>query len=324
MTMTAVSYDNPFTSLHEVGPLTDLPTTNVSISVHSDDAEALNLLQVYLDEIGAIPLLTASQERELAERVAEGDEVARKQLIEANLRLVVHVAKRYQGMGLPLVDLISAGNIGLLYAVKKFDVKRAVRFSTYAAWWIRQTIQRAIDDESRTIRKPAYWLRATRQLVQHRQDLAHELGRDPLCCELAVSTGKGLEIVERMLLHDQAPLSLDGLRVHSVHSLTLLELLADTRAPDPMAQTCEQETTATLSTELEHLLSALSPRERQVVLLRFGFDGEGSRGLAEIGRTLGVTRERCRQLLKSAIEKMRLSPHASVLRSAFVEHQQAS
>jgi RNA polymerase sigma factor (sigma-70 family) len=227
-------------------------------------------------------------------------------------------------MGLSLLDLISAGNVGLLHAVDLFDAERGFRFSTYAAHWIKQTIGRALDCESRTIRKPTHFLLALRHLKEQEHDLMHTLGREVLSHELATSTGTHREMIGHLLEHDHPTFSLDALLVGTTHECTLLSLLADGCTPDPLEQTCQQERADALSRGLALLLSCLSSRERQVVILRFGLDGGGERVFAEIGRTLGMSHERSRQLLTSAFAKMRASKHAPVLRSAWLEQQQAS
>jgi RNA polymerase sigma factor (sigma-70 family) len=318
MTTSAVSSDTPFTSIREIGHLTGLPPVGLT-HANQEEEETLDLLQVYFQEVGTIPLLTASQEREFAALCQCGDEAARTRLIEANLRLVVHIAKRYQDKGVPLADLISAGNIGLVSAASKFDGEKGVRFSTYAASWIKQTIERALDDESRTIRKPASWLVTLHELLQQQHALAQELGRDPHSHELAAYTGKRVDVVERLLEQDHLTLSLDGLRGRATDDLILLEVLHDKHASDPLALLCEQEQATTLSRELELLLACLSSRERAVVILCFGLDGNGERGFVEMGRTPGLSHARSHQLLTSAFEKMRMSPSASDLRSAFVD-----
>jgi RNA polymerase primary sigma factor len=257
-------------------------------------------LDLYLKEISSIPLLTSVLENELAQRVAAGDIEARKKMIVSNLRLVVNIAKKYVNRGLPLLDLIEEGNLGLIKAVDKFDHKRGTRFSTYASWWIRQAITRAIADQGRTIRLPVHitdliskWLRASRQLAQ-------ELGRRPTVSEIAASMRIPEEKVKAIAKLAQQPTSLEA-PVCEIDQGQLSDLLADINVVSPidkLDENLQQE-------EIIKLLDHLREKERETLILRFGLRDGVPQTLEQIGTAFGLTRERVRQIEAEAITKLR-------------------
>jgi len=262
-------------------------------------------IDLYLKEISSIPLLNAALENELAQRVAAGDAEARKKMIVSNLRLVVNIAKKYVGRGLPLLDLIEEGNLGLIKAVDKFDHKRGTRFSTYASWWIRQAITRAIADQGRTIRLPVHitdliskWLRASRQLAQ-------ELGRRPTVSEIAASMGIPEEKVKRIAKLAQQPASLET-PVCEPDQGQLSDLLADINVVSPIDKLDED----LQREEIIRLLDHLREKERETIILRFGLRDGVPQTLEEIGTAFGLTRERVRQIEAEAITKLRKIIHA--------------
>ena len=257
-------------------------------------------IDLYLKEIGNIPLLTAVQEKELGQMVALGDVEARKKMIVSNLRLVVNMAKKYVGRGLPLQDLIEEGNVGLIRAVDRFDHKRGTRFSTYASWWIRQSITRAIADQGRTIRLPVHvtdlinkWLRVSRKLAQ-------ELGRRPTISEIANNMGISEEKVKGIARLAQQPTSLETPVCESDQG-QLYDLLADISVVSPVEKLDEN----LQREEVIRLLAHLREKERETLILRFGLRDGIPQTLEEIGNTFGLTRERVRQIEVEAIEKLR-------------------
>jgi len=262
---------------------------------HSSDS-----IDLYLKIISSIPILTADQEKKLARKVSYGDPEARKKMIESNLRLVVSIAKRYVGRGLPLLDLIEEGNLGLIKAVDKFDHNRGTRFSTYASWWIKQAITRSISDQGRTIRLPVHvtdliskWLRVSRQLAQ-------KLGRKPTILEIAVEMGISEEKVKRIAKLAQQPTSLET-PVCEVDHGQLSDLLADINAVSPFDELYEE----LQREEVIKLLDHLRENERETLILRFGLRDGVQRTLEEIGKVFGLTRERVRQIEGEAIIKLR-------------------
>lgn len=264
------------------------------------------VLAHYLEEMGRLPLLSAEEEHTLARLVAfHNDQEARRRLVEANLRLVVHVAKRFQGLGLPLADLIQEGNLGLLRAVEKYDPAKGTRFSTYAVFWIRQKLYRAIVAQSRMIRLPDYLYAQLRQMERACSLTAEQQSEPPTCAELAARTRISEERITLLQQTAQHTLSLDA-PISSHEDITLGDTIADegTPAPEDVALSAAQQHTR--SAQLTRLLGILTERERAAVILRFGLDDEGTeRSLAEIGRHLHICRERARQLLESALQKLR-------------------
>jgi RNA polymerase primary sigma factor len=254
----------------------------------------------YLQDIGSLQLLAAEEERHLAIQVKAGDEQARCRFLEANLKLVVSVAKRYQGRGLPLEDLIQEGNLGLLRAVEKFDETRGYKFSTYAFWWIRQAITRAIADQGRTIRLPVHLGVKLNRLKGVSLRLQQELGREPTSKELAERMGISVEQVQELLKARLEPVSLD-VPLHEDHNLDLHDVIEDRTMlapPDVMSHLA-------LTELVEDVLKRLTERERAVLSLRYGLADGHSRTLAEVGEALQVTRERIRQIEARALDKLR-------------------
>ena len=256
-------------------------------------------LKLYVRQIGDGPLLTAQEERELARRKDAGDEAAKRRLIECNLRLVMSITRNYTKAGVPLLDLIQEGNLGLIRAVEKFDYKMGYKLSTYATWWIRQAVTRALADQGRTIRLPVHVAEQTRKVLRARRILAQKLNRDPEVPEIAKEAGFTPERVQELLDLIQDPVSLetpvgDGESVYS-------DLIEDTKSDRP-----DDATTKMLrSRELAGALRRLSPRMRRVLALRFGLDGESPQTLEQVGLGLGITRERVRQLESRALRELR-------------------
>ncbi len=280
-------------------------------NVQSSDAGESDAVMTYLREIGRVPMITHEREIDLAQRIEKGDRTAQKQFILANLRLVVSIAKRYVGRGLTLLDLIQEGNIGLIRAVQRYDWRRGHRFSTHATWWIRQAISRAVADKGRTIRLPVYVNTALNRIRRERQRLLQELGREPTELELAEATG--LDPIRMVELQSApgAPVSLE-LPVGEDEEQELGDVLADTESASPE----DLATTQTLKDEVQRVLeSVLTPRERLVLQLRFGLNNSQAHPLEQVGRELGITRERVRQIEAGALAKLRQPPVLERLRS---------
>lgn len=258
-------------------------------------------LQIYLREIGQIPLLEEAEERELGKRIAAGDESARERLAEGNLRLVVSLAKHYVGRGVQLLDLIQEGNMGLMHAAEKYDYTKENRFSTYASWWIKEAMQRAIDQQSREIRVPVHVAENMKRVQKAAKELQQELGRDAAPEEIAKKLGNLTEEdVKNILTYLQNPVSLET-PVGEDGENSLEDMVEDKREATPeeaMNVLVEQE-------EVKELLEQLSDREQQVIRLRYGLGNEKTHTLEEIGDILGVTRERVRQIEARAMEKLR-------------------
>ena len=262
---------------------------------------AADPLKTYVRQIGSGPLLTRDEERELARRKDAGDDDARKRLIESNLRLVMSVARNYSRADVPLLDLIQEGNLGLMRAVEKFDYKLGFKLSTYATWWIRQAITRALVDQGRTIRLPLHVAEDVRKLLRSRRQLAQKLNREPNLRELAKEAKLPEERVRDLLLLIDTPVSLDS-PVGDGESL-YGDLLEDARAPAPLELTADKAR----ADELRAALATLEPRLQRVVTLRFGLDGDAPYTLDDIGADVGVTRERVRQLETRALRQLRLA-----------------
>ncbi|HEX6970877.1 MAG TPA: RNA polymerase sigma factor RpoD [Limnochordia bacterium] len=257
-------------------------------------------VRMYLKEIGRVPLLTAEEEVELAKRIEQGDETARRRLVEANLRLVVSIAKRYVGRGMLLLDLIQEGNLGLIKAVEKFDYRKGFKFSTYATWWIRQAITRAIADQARTIRIPVHMVETINKLIRVERQLVQELGRQPTPEEIAEQMEIPVERVREIQKISQEPVSLET-PIGEEEDSHLGDFIPDDEAPAP----AEAASFRMLKEQLEDVLDTLTSREERVLRLRFGLHDGRPRTLEEVGQVFGVTRERIRQIEAKALRKLR-------------------
>ena len=257
-------------------------------------------VRMYLKEIGKVPLLTAEEEIELAQRMEEGDTAAKKRLCEANLRLVVSIAKRYVGRGMLFLDLIQEGNLGLIKAVEKFDYRKGYKFSTYATWWIRQAITRAIADQARTIRIPVHMVETINKLIRVSRQLLQEYGREPLPEEIAEEMGIPEEKVREIIKIAQEPVSLET-PIGEEEDSHLGDFIPDDDAPAP----AEAAAFTLLKEQLMSVLSTLTPREEMVLKLRFGLEDGRARTLEEVGKEFKVTRERIRQIEAKALRKLR-------------------
>ena len=257
-------------------------------------------VRMYLKEIGKVPLLNAAEEIEIAQRMAEGDQEAKRQLAEANLRLVVSVAKRYVGRGMLFLDLIQEGNLGLIKAVEKFDYRKGYKFSTYATWWIRQAITRAIADQARTIRIPVHMVETINKLIRVNRQLLQEYGREPRPDEIAREMGITEEKVREIIKVAQEPVSLET-PIGEEEDSHLGDFIPDEDAPAP----AEVAAFTLLKEQLMEVLDTLTPREEKVLRLRFGLDDGKARTLEEVGREFNVTRERIRQIEAKALRKLR-------------------
>ena len=257
-------------------------------------------VRMYLKEIGRVPLFSAEEVVELAIRMEQGDEEAKKKLAEANLRLVVSIAKRYVGRGMLFLDLIQEGNLGLIKAVEKFDYGKGFKFSTYATWWIRQAITRAIADQARTIRIPVHMVETINKLIRVSRQLLQELGRDPTPEEIAAAMEIPVERVREIQKVAQEPVSLET-PIGEEEDSHLGDFIEDEDAPAP----AEAASYILLKEQLESVLDTLTPREEKVLRLRFGLDDGRSRTLEEVGQEFGVTRERIRQIEAKALRKLR-------------------
>jgi RNA polymerase primary sigma factor len=266
-------------------------------------------LQLFLKDVGKVDLLTAAQEVELAKRIERGDHRAKQEMVEANLRLVVSIAKKYRNQGLPFLDLIQEGTIGLVRAAEKFDHRKGFKFSTYATWWIRQAVARALADKARTIRMPVHIVEKLNKIVRTERKLRGELGREPLACEIAFELELDPDEVETIRRSSQPPVSLEK-PVGDEEESEFGHFLTDENEalPDEVA---EEELR---KAALRRVLASLSPRERRVLELRYGLDGEHPRTLDEVGRTFNVTRERIRQIENQSLKKLRALADAQALK----------
>ncbi len=292
-------------AIPDVDPLPDVAEEEIDISV----PEGISIddpVRMYLKEIGKVPLLTADEEIELAKRMEQGDEEAKKRLSEANLRLVVSIAKRYVGRGMLFLDLIQEGNLGLIKAVEKFDYRKGYKFSTYATWWIRQAITRAIADQARTIRIPVHMVETINKLIRVSRQLLQEYGREPQPEEIAEVMGIPEDKVREIIKIAQEPVSLET-PIGEEEDSHLGDFIPDDDAPAP----ADAAAFTLLKEQLMNVLSTLTPREEMVLKLRFGLEDGRARTLEEVGREFKVTRERIRQIEAKALRKLR---HPSRLR----------
>ena len=279
-------------------------TDELADSFSTDDP-----VRMYLKEIGKVPLLTPEEEVALAERMADGDEEAKKRMTEANLRLVVSIAKRYVGRGMLFLDLIQEGNLGLIKAVEKFDHTKGYKFSTYATWWIRQAITRAIADQARTIRIPVHMVETINKTIRVSRQLLQELGHDPSAEEIAAEMDMPVEKVRDILKIAQEPVSLET-PIGEEEDSKLGDFLPDEDASEPS----EAASFSLLREQLEEVLDTLAPREKKVLELRFGIVDGRTRTLEEVGKEFNVTRERIRQIEAKALRKLRHPSRSKKLR----------
>jgi RNA polymerase primary sigma factor len=270
---------------------------------------SLDALRLFMREIGKVPLLTADQEVTLAKRVERGDLAAKTQMIEANLRLVVAIAKPQLGRGLSFLDLIQEGSLGLIRAVEKFDYRKGFKFSTYATWWIRQAVQRAVADTARTIRIPVHMFERLNRVTYVQRQLVQFLGREPRPDEIAEELELTSEEVRQILRMAQFPISLEK-PIGENEDAKLGDLVEDELAESPF----DVASVSLRCDDIEHALAALPERDRQVIELRFGLHGGQPRTLAEVGRTFGVTRERIRQIENSTLKTLASLPEAQRLK----------
>lgn len=294
---------------------TPLDTINLSVpdGVSSDDP-----VRLYLKEIGKYPLLTTEEEIALAKQIAEGtpeeQAAAKKKLSEANLRLVVSIAKRYVGRGMQFLDLIQEGNLGLIKAAEKFDYTKGYKFSTYATWWVRQAITRAIADQARTIRIPVHMVETINKLIRVNRQLAQELGRDPTPTEIAKEMGISESKVREIIKIAQEPVSLET-PIGEEEDSHLGDFIEDENAPAP----AEVASNAMMREQLQEVLHTLTPREEKVIRLRFGLEDGQAHTLEEVGKEFNVTRERIRQIEAKALRKIRHPGRSKKLRDYYTE-----
>lgn len=273
---------------------------NQASLVKERDHTARGAMQIYLSEIGQVPLLSEAEEIALAARIKKGDLVAREQMIAANLRLVVKIARDYEGYGLPLLDLINEGNIGLMKAVERFDPEKGAKLSTYGSWWIKQSIKRALANQTKTIRLPVHMVDKVLKMRRAESKLHEELGREPNADELANELGTTSEQVEMMRRVSAAPTSLDATISDDLEGAKYHEKFADLDHPSPFEELRTKENCAVLRA----YLGDLDPREQLIIIQRFGLDGNPERTLEEVGKDLGITRERVRQIQEIALRKL--------------------
>ena len=277
----------------------DVEVEKIDLSV-PDGVSIEDPVRMYLKEIGKVPLLTAEEEIELAKRMELGDQEAKKRLAEANLRLVVSIAKRYVGRGMLFLDLIQEGNLGLIKAVEKFDYRKGYKFSTYATWWIRQAITRAIADQARTIRIPVHMVETINKLIRVSRQLLQELGREPTPEEIAEEMNMPVDRVREILKISQEPVSLET-PIGEEEDSHLGDFIQDDNVPVP----ADAAAFTLLKEQLVEVLSTLTDREQKVLRLRFGLDDGRARTLEEVGKEFNVTRERIRQIEAKALRKLR-------------------
>lgn len=284
-----------------IGDIQDMEVQEEKIDLTVPEGIAIDdPVRMYLKEIGKVPLLSSEEEIELAKRIEEGDQIAKKKLAEANLRLVVSIAKRYVGRGMMFLDLIQEGNLGLIKAVEKFDFRKGYKFSTYATWWIRQAITRAIADQARTIRIPVHMVETINKLIRVSRQLLQELGREPQADEIAKYMEMPVDKVREIMKIAQEPVSLET-PIGEEEDSHLGDFIPDDEAPAP----AEAAAFTMLKEQLINVLDTLTPREEKVLRLRFGLDDGRARTLEEVGKEFNVTRERIRQIEAKALRKLR-------------------
>ncbi len=299
---------DPFSEIDLDMELEDLPDDSDVPDVNEDDydislAEGIAIddpVKIYLKEIGRVPLLTSEEEIELAQKIQQGDKEAKKRLAEANLRLVVSIAKRYGGRGMSFLDLIQEGNLGLIKAVEKFDYTKGFKFSTYATWWIRQSITRAIADQARTIRIPVHMVETITKVKKASSTLLHQNGRDPTAEEIAEELDMPVDKVREIMRIAQDPVSLET-PIGEEEDSHLGDFIPDDNAPEPTEATSQ----VLLKEQIDQVLGTLTEREEKVLRLRFGLEDGRSRTLEEVGQMFNVTRERIRQIEAKALRKLR-------------------
>ncbi len=274
--------------------------TDVDSALSTEGISIDDPVKVYLKEIGRVPLLTPEEEIDLAIRISNGDEAAKKRLSEANLRLVVSIAKRYLGRGMQFLDLIQEGNLGLIKAVEKFDYTKGFKFSTYATWWIRQAITRAIADQARTIRIPVHMVETINKVKKVSSQLLHSSGHEPTADEISEELDMPVEKVREIMRVAQEPVSLET-PIGEEEDSHLGDFIPDDDAPAP----ADAASHTLLKEQLSDVLDTLTPREEKVLCLRFGLNDGRSRTLEEVGKEFNVTRERIRQIEAKALRKLR-------------------
>ena len=281
------------------------------VSFDSSGDPSLDSLRLYLRSIGRVPLLRAEEEVTLAKRIERGDMAAKQHMVEANLRLVVSIAKSYAGRGLTFLDLIQEGSLGLIRAVEKFDYRRGYKFSTYATWWIRQAVSRALADKARTIRIPVHMVERMNKVINAERQLIQELGREPSAAEIAAELECSVPEVRDILRLSQQPISLEK-PVSDDDSSALGDFVEDVSAESPF----ETASAAMRREGIARVLSSLPHREREVIEMRYGISGGRARTLEEVGRAFNITRERVRQIESRTLKKLQTLPDAQVLREA--------
>jgi RNA polymerase primary sigma factor len=292
----------PQASLVSTEPEVSLPAPKASeVEVAPVESTHGDTLQLYLREIGRVKLLTLKEENELAKRIRRGDKQAREQMITANLRLVVKMARDYQGLGLPLLDLINEGNIGLMKAVQRFDPRKGAKLSSYASWWIKQAIRRALSNTSKTIRLPVHVVDTMAQVRKAEARLHETLGREPTDEEIADELGRNPRRIRQYREASRAPVSLDS-PISADDSTAIADHVADANAAAPFEELVRNNDTAMV----QEVLATLDKRESRILAMRFGLDDGRPKTLEEVGARLGVTRERIRQIQEQALQKMRV------------------
>ena len=295
----ADDFDSEEPDLDDLNEVEDIPVEEIDV----ENMEGIKIddpVRMYLREIGKIPLLTYEQELDLSKRILEGDEEAKKKLTESNLRLVVSIAKKYVGRGMLFLDLIQEGNMGLIKAVEKFDYTKGFKFSTYATWWIRQAITRAIADQARTIRIPVHMVETINKLIRTSRHLLQQLGREPTPEEIAKEMDMPVEKVMEIQKIAQDPVSLET-PIGEEDDSHLGDFIPDDESPAPQ----DSAAYTLLKEQLEEVMQTLTPREAKVLKLRFGLEDGKARTLEEVGREFKVTRERIRQIEAKALRKLR-------------------